>query len=86
MNISNLEQYIAQTNEWRAVFKQPALSLFKHADRQVIADRIDSDLSPENLSCDGELPISQIKRRYAYLTRCAQELLSIDPNVTFYEV
>jgi hypothetical protein len=54
-------------------------------DRQAIADSIDSDLSPENLTCDGELPRGQVQQRYRFLTRCAEELLSIDPAVKFYE-
>ena len=62
-----------------------ALSLLNPADRQQIADRIDSQLSPENLSCDGELPAAEVRRRYRNLTRCAEELLSIDPSVKMYE-
>ena len=85
MNIINIQDYVHHLNEWRKLFKKPALSLFKHEDRQAIADRIDSELSPENLSCDGELPVLEVRRRYRYLTRCAEELLSIDPNVTFCE-
>jgi hypothetical protein len=61
------------------------LSLLSATDRQKIADSIDSDLSPENLTCDGELPRSQVQARYKMLTRAAQELQSIDPAVTFYE-
>jgi len=30
---------------------------------------IDNQLSPENLSCDGERPISEIRRRAAILNR-----------------
>jgi hypothetical protein len=61
------------------------LSLLNAKDRQRIAESIDSDLSPENLTCDGELPRSQVQARYKFLTRAAQELQSIDPAVTFYE-
>jgi hypothetical protein len=85
MNISTLEQYVKQKNEWGVFFKQKPLSLLDAADRQRIAESIDSDLSPENLTCDGELPRSQVQARYRMLTRAAQELQSIDPSVTFYE-
>jgi hypothetical protein len=37
------------------------------------------------LSCDGELSRAETNRRYRNLTRCAEQLLSIDPNVKFYE-
>ena len=85
MNISNLEQYVEQKNRWGALFGNKPLSLLNAKDRQLIANSIDGDLSPENLTCDGELPASQVRQRHAFLTRCAQELQSIDPAVTFYE-
>jgi hypothetical protein len=85
MNISMLEQYVEQKNSWSAIFGKPALSLLNKSDRQRIADMIDADLSPENLTCDGELPRAQVNARYRQLTRAAEELLSIDPSVTFYE-
>ena len=85
MNISTLEQYVDGINRWGKLFGNKELSLLNAEDRQRIADRIDADLSPENLTCDGELPRSQVQARYKMLPRCAQELKSIDPAVTFYE-
>jgi hypothetical protein len=85
MNTSTIEAYVEQKNSWGKFFKQEPLSLLRAEDRQAIASSIDSDLSPENLTCDGELPRSQIQARYRMLTRAAQELQSIDPAVTFYE-
>ena len=85
MNISTLEQYVDQKNSWGKMFGSKPLSLLNAKDRQRIADSIDADLSPENLTCDGELPRSVVKARYKMLTRAAQELQSIDPAVTFYE-
>jgi hypothetical protein len=86
MNIATLEQYVANKNKWRAIFNQPALSLLNAKDRQAIADGIDSEMSPENLTCDGELPRSVVQMKVRNLNRCAEELLSIDPSVTFYEM
>ena len=86
MNIATLEQYVENKNKWRAVFNQKPLSLLNGADRQAIADSIDSEMSPENLTCDGELPASVVRAKMRNLTRCAEELLSIDPSVTFYEM
>ena len=85
MNISNIEKYVEQKNSWGKIFGSKQLSLLNAQDRQKIADSIDADLSPENLTCDGELPRSQVQQRYNFLTRCAQELRSIDPAVKFYE-
>jgi hypothetical protein len=86
MNISTLEQYVENKNKWRAIFKERPLSLFNQADRQAIANGIDSEMSPENLTCDGELPASVVRAKMRNLTRCAEELLSIDPTVSFYEM
>jgi hypothetical protein len=86
MNISTLEQYVEQKNKWRSIFNQKPLSLLNGQDRQAIANSIDSELSPENLTCDGELRGSAVQQKFRYLTRAAEELLSIDPSVTFYEM
>jgi len=85
MNISTLEAYVAQKNTWTRILKGPQLSLLNAQDRQRIADMIDSDLSPENLSCDGELAPVEVNRRFRELTRCADQLRSIDPSVVIYE-
>jgi hypothetical protein len=86
MNIATLEQYVENKNKWRAIFNQAPLSLLNAKDRQAIADGIDSEMSPENLTCDGELPASVVRSKMRNLTRCAEELLSIDASVTFYEM
>ena len=86
MNIATIEQYVEQKNKWRSIFNQKPLSLLNAQDRQAIANSIDSELSPENLTCDGELPRSVVQLKMRNLTRCAEELLSIDPSVTFYEM
>jgi hypothetical protein len=86
MNISTLEAYVAQKNQWTRIFKGKELSLLNAADRQTIANSIDSDMSPENLTCDGELPPAMVRNKMRRLVRCAEELLTIDPTVTFYEM
>ena len=53
--------------------------------RQRIADMIDSSLSPENLTCDGELPRAEVNRRYKELMTAAKQLKKLDPSVKFYE-
>jgi hypothetical protein len=85
MNISNLEAFVDKENAYQKVFGKAQMSLLKAADRQAIADKIDSQLSPEWLTCDGELSRAEVNRRYNFLIRCARELRSIDPAVTFYE-
>lgn len=85
MNISTLEQYVEQKNSWGKIFGSKPMSLMNAKDRQRIADSIDADLSPENLTCDGELRGAQVQAKYRMLTRCAAQLLSIDASVKFYE-
>jgi hypothetical protein len=86
MNISTLEAYVAQKNTWASIFKKRELSLLNAKDRQAIANSIDSEMSPENLTCDGELPPAMVREKMNRLVRCAEQLLSIDPTVTFYEM
>ena len=85
MNISTLEAYVAQKNQWTRIFKGKELSLLNAKDRQRIADMIDSDLSPESLTCDGELSRSVVQLKYKKLTTAAAQLKKVDPAVTFYE-
>lgn len=47
---------------------------------------IEYDLSPENLTCDGELSRAQVQARYRSLTTVAQQLQQLDPSVSFYEL
>jgi hypothetical protein len=83
--MSALTDYVEQHNRWEAVFGKPPLSLAIAADRQKIADMIDSNLSPEHLTCDGELSRGQVQKRYKQLTTAARQLKKVDPSVTFYE-
>jgi hypothetical protein len=46
---------------------------------------IDAALSPENLTCDGELPRAEVNRRYKELMTAAKQLKKLDPSVKFYE-
>lgn len=85
MNIANLEQYVESRNAWAKIFGNKELSLLNKADRQTIANSIDADLSPENLTCDGEVRGQALQRKFTFLNRCAAELASIDPEVQFYE-
>jgi hypothetical protein len=79
-----IEQYVDQKNQWAGLFGGQRLSLLNKQDRQRIADSLDADLSPENLTCDGELPRAEVQKRYNFLTRAAKELKSIDPAVEMY--
>ena len=81
-----LNDYVAQKNSWGKIFGSRPLDLNNAQDRKAIAESIDADLSPENLSCDGELPRSQVQAKYKRLTQCAQQLKKLDPTVEIYEL
>jgi hypothetical protein len=83
--MKELKEYVNQKNSWNAIFNKKGLSLQLSEDRQRIADMIDSDLSPENLTCDGELPRGTVIARHKQLTKVAKQLLALDPSVKFYE-
>jgi hypothetical protein len=80
-----LNAYIDQKNKWNKLFKGKQYEIATAKGRQEIADSLDADLSPENLTCDGELPRSQVQARYRALTAAAKELKQLDPSVKFYE-
>ena len=80
-----LEKFIEQKNHWNSIFKGPQYEITTAAGRQKVADMIDSALSPENLTCDGELGRTEVNRRYRELTTAARQLIQLDPSVKFYE-
>jgi len=80
-----LQKYIDQKNKWNRLFKGKEYEIQTSKGRQEVANCLDSDLSPENLSCDGELPRSQVQAKYRQLTQAAKELQKLDSTVKFYE-
>jgi hypothetical protein len=80
-----LNDYVEGRNSIRAIFKQRPLNLDNARDRQRLADDISSALSPENLTCDGELPRSVVQKKWRMLTQVRQQLERLDPQVAFYE-
>ena len=80
-----LAKFVEQKNHWNSFFKGEQYELATAKGRQRVADMIDSSLSPENLTCDGELPRAEVNRRYKELMTAAKQLKKLDPAVTFYE-
>ena len=83
-----LNPWVDQQNRWASLFKgQRTEALYEiqtAAGRQRVAQAIDCALSPENLSCDGELPRSQVQARYRALTAAAKDLVKLDPSMAQY--
>jgi len=80
-----LQEFIAQKNHWNSFFKGEQYEITTAKGRQRVADMIDSCLSPENLTCDGELSRVEVNRRYKELMTAAKQLKKLDPAVKFYE-
>ena len=80
-----LAKFIEQKNHWNSFFKGEQYEIATAKGRQRVADMIDSALSPENLTCDGELSRTEVNRRYKELMTAAKQLKKLDPKVSFYE-
>ena len=79
-----LQKYIDQQNQWNAIFKGRQYEVDTFEGRKQVAEMIDAALSPENLTCDGELPRSQVQAKYRALTAAAKDLIKMDPSVAQY--
>ncbi len=81
-----LTQYLDQRfNFWRVnIDRKPAITVqnmtAEDADR--IAESLVCDMSPENVSCDGELSAAQVRARVRLYQNAASELLTLFPNLT----
>lgn len=84
--MKNLTAFIEKENAWRSIFNQTPLSIDTPKDIERVAGIIEGKLSPENLTCDGELPAAQVRKIHSFLIACAKELVALDPTVKFYEL
>jgi hypothetical protein len=80
-----LQAFIDQKNHWNSFFNGEQFEIKTAQGRQRVADMIDAALSPENLTCDGELPRAEINRRFKELDTAAKQLRKLDPAVKFCE-
>ena len=80
-----LQAFIDQKNHWNSFFKGEQYEIKTAAGRQRVADMIDAALSPENLTCAGELSRTEVNRRFKELDTAAKQLRKLDPTVKFYE-
>ena len=83
--MKELKEFVERENKWSAIFGSAPLSLDSAADRKQIAGKIDSCLSPENLTCDGELTRSQVNAKFRFLNKAAEQLLKLDPSLEIHE-
>ena len=72
---NTLTDYVKQRNDWMAIFGEAPYKfpLDQEAVRALGA-RLDSELSPENLHCDGEISQAEAMRKYNFLSEVCDEL------------
>jgi hypothetical protein len=75
-----LQTYVDNKNRWNAIFKGEQFELASAEGRKRVAQSLDADLSPENLTCDGELSRAEIAMRYQLLAQASKELAQLDPE------
>jgi len=73
--MKTLKQYINDNNRWIAIFGNPQMSFpLSQKDVDELAQTLDSNLSPENLHCDGEISVAEANRKYRFYATVAAEL------------
>lgn len=76
MSKQHLVKYIEGKNWVRRMFNEPLLDVDNLTQQQVrqLLDQIEGDLSPENLSCDGELRGAKLKAKQNMILGARKEL------------
>ena len=70
-----LTDYVEKMNSWNAIFGTGPVTFPLDAESaQKIGDKLDGELSPENLHCDGEISHAQAMKKYNFLTSVLDEL------------
>jgi len=70
-----LTNYVEQLNSWNAIFGKSGIEFPLDAQSaQAIGHKLDGELSPENLHCDGEISGAEAMRKYNFLTSVLDEL------------
>ena len=74
--MKNLTHYIDNCNSWNSMFPNPKTITFPLSQKAVddLARSLDSDCSPENLHCDGEISQAEAQRKYNYYGKVIKEL------------
>ena len=73
--MKNLEAYVEQKNRWNAIFSIESIRFpLSQANADELMNMVASELSPENLHCDGEASISHVRAKHKQLTTVQREL------------
>jgi hypothetical protein len=88
MSKRNLQQVIAQANFTATIFGGTVydINALTQTDADALCATINNQLSPENLTCDGELSGAQVQARFNTLAGALKELHRMGFTVTVEEL
>ena len=73
--MKNLEAYVEHKNRWNAIFGKTAMTFpLSQSNADDLMNSIASELSPENLHCDGEASPAHVRSKLAQLNTVQREL------------
>ena len=73
--MNTLTKYIDDMNRWNAIFGMAAITMpLSQKDADALSDKLSSELSPENLHCDGEISARQAQAKYNNYMRVLKDL------------
>ena len=73
--MKNLTAYVEAKNKWNALFGTAPMTFpLSQSNANSLMDSIASELSPENLHCDGEAPIAYVRSKLKQLNSVQAEL------------
>ena len=73
--MKNLKTYVEQKNAWNKIFSIEAINFpLTQSNANELMNMIGSELSPENLHCDGEASITHVRAKVRYLDQVKKQL------------
>jgi hypothetical protein len=73
--MKNLEAYVEQKNAWNKIFSIESINFpLSQANANELMNMIGSELSPENLHCDGEASITHVRAKAKQLNLVSKQL------------
>ena len=73
--MKNLKAYVEHKNTWNAIFGTAPMTFpLSQANANDLMNSIGSELSPENLHCDGEASITHVRAKVKQLNSVTKQL------------
>jgi len=78
---NTLHQYVAQHNSWQKIFDKSHVDIdinnITQAQAHSLIMKLDGEMSPENLHCDGEITYAQAQAKADYYNAVWEELKDV---------